>query len=319
MGERLDIREVASAEQTVIPHTLGRWERYFKWVILVPAVIGLVLTAVLPLFWILVVGLFDYELITGVLEFIGLQNYIRLLTDPQVLGFILNTVLYTLLSVGIGFPIAVGLAKLLSLNIRFRVVWLVAIILPWVFPKIAGAIMWRWMLDQQYGILNFILNQLGLIHDYIAFMAHTWTAFAAIVWVDIWYWTPFAVLILFGGFSRIPNELTEAARIDGANAWKTFWFIELPYIIPEILAALLLRTMFSFREFAIPFLLGMGGPARSTEILGLTIYRYTVVWLKLGAGAALSVVLLIIMIFIVTFYFKVIRVDRGIKQEPIYE
>lgn len=297
----------------------GRWDRYFKWVILVPAVITLLVAAVLPLIWMLVTSFYTDNILTGVHEFRGLGNYIQLLTDPQIWHFIANTVIYVVFSVGVGFPIALGIAKLLSLRIRFRVLWIVAIILPWVFPKIAGAIMWTWMLDQQYGVLNYLLNRIGLINDFIAFLAHTGTAFATIIWVDLWYWTPFAILILFGGFSRIPNELAEAARMDGANAWQVFRHIELPYIMPEILAVLLLRTMFSFREFGIPFLLGNGSPGRTTEILGLTIYKFTVSRLQLGLGAALSVVLLLIMIVILAFYFRVIRVDKGIQAEPIYE
>lgn len=294
-------------------------QRGFKWVILLPALAVLLITAVFPTLWIFYNSLFNYDLMMGLHEFIGLGNYVQLLTDPQVWHFAGNTVVYVLGSVGIGFPIALGLAKLLSLNIRFRTLWLVAIILPWVFPQIAGAIMWQWMIHQQYGVLNYLLRIVGLIDQHIAFLAHTWSAFLMLVVVDMWYWTPFATLILFGGFTRVPNQLLEAAQLDGASAWQTFFKVELPYIMPEILAAMLLRTMFTFREFGIPFLLGKGGPARSTEVLGLTIYRYSISWLQLGAGAALSVLLLAIMVLIVIFYFRIMRVSKGISEEQVYE
>jgi len=291
----------------------------FKWIILLPAVAILTVTAVLPALWLFYTSFFQYEMMTGIYRFIGVGNYIDFLADAETWGYMGNTLLYVVGSVGIGFPIAVGLAKLLSLNIRFRTLWLVAIILPWVAPKIAGAIMWNWMIHEQYGVLNYILKNLGLIDQYIAFLAQSWSAMMMLIIVDMWYWTPFAALILFGGFTRVPNELVEAAQLDGATTRQIFFKIELPYIVPEILAALMLRTMFTFREFGIPFLMGQGGPGRTTEVLGLTIYRHSISWLQIGAGATLSVILLIIMVMIVTFYFRVIRVNEGLKEEQVYE
>lgn len=295
------------------------FDRNFKWLILPPAIVVLVVTAVAPTVWLIFTSFFDHNYIEGTFDFIGLENYVNLLSSAKTWGFIFNTILYVAGSVGVGFLVALLLARLLSTEIRFRAVWLVAILLPWIFPQIAGAIMWNWMIHQQYGVLNFILLKLGIIDQFVPFLAQTSTAFLMLIWVDLWYWTPFATLVLFGGFIRVPKEMNEAARVDGATAFGTFWHIELPYIMPEILAVLLLRTIFTFREFGIPFLMGQGGPARSTEVLGLTIYRESISHLNLGRGAALSVILLAIMVIIAIFYFRTIRSDAGLENEAVYD
>lgn len=295
------------------------FERYFKWFILVGAVVILIATAVGPLIWLFVTSLFENNFIEGTFRFVGLQNFVTLFTDPHMYRFMGNTLLYVAGSVGFGFVIATLLGKLLSMNLRFRGFWLVMVLLPWMFPKIAGAIMWNWMIHQQYGVLNYILLKLGLIHQFIPFLAQTTTAFIMLIWVDLWYWTPFATLVLFGGFIRVPNELSEAARVDGATPFQSFWLIEIPFVMPEILAVLLLRTMFTFREFGIPYLMGQGGPARSTEVLGLTIYRQSIQHLDLGIGAATSVLLLLIMVIVAIFYFRVLRSNSGMQEEGVYE
>lgn len=295
------------------------FDRYFKWLILPGAVLVLLATAVAPTVWVVYTSFFDKNYLEGTFEFIGLRNYVDLLTSPAIWGFILNTVIYVAASVGLGFLISVFLARLLSTNIRFRALWLVAILLPWIFPKIAGAIMWNWMIHQQYGILNYILLKFGIINQFVPFLAETSTAFIMLIWVDLWYWTPFATLVLFGGFTRVPKELIEAARVDGCTPFEAFWHIELPYVRPEILAVLLLRTMFTFREFGIPYLMGQGGPARSTEVLGLTIYRESISHLNLGTGAALSVILLLIMVVVAVFYFQTIRTNAGLQEGEAYD
>lgn len=295
------------------------FDRNFKWFILPPAILVLVVAAVVPTVWVIFTSFFENNYLEGTFRFIGFENYVELLTSSRIWGFIGNTLLYVGGSVGFGFIISLFLARLLSTEIRFRGFWLVAILLPWIFPQIAGAIMWNWMIHQQYGILNFILLKLNLIDQFVPFLAQTSTAFLMLIWVDLWYWTPFATLVLFGGFIRVPKEMNEAARVDGATALGAFWHIELPYIMPEILAVLLLRTMFTFREFGIPFLMGQGGPARSTEVLGLTIYRESISHLNLGRGAALSVILLLIMVIIAVFYFRILRSNKGLQEEPAYD
>lgn len=283
--------------------------KYFKWIVVIPAIIIIIITAVVPTIWLIRSSLYVDNLITGENYFAGLQNYIDILKNIEFWGFFLNTFLYVAGSVGVGFFISLGLGKLLSSDIRFRTFFLVCIILPWVFPQIAGGIMWQWMIHQLYGILNYLLKITGLIDQFIAFMAHRQTTFLMLIIVDMWYWTPFATLVLFGGFTRIPTEMIEAARADGASAFQIFRIIEIPYILPEILAVLLLRTMFSFREFAIPYLMGQGGPGRSTEVLGLTVFKTSIKWLEIGMGSALSMILLIIMVFIVVFYLNIIKVE----------
>jgi multiple sugar transport system permease protein len=283
--------------------------KYFKWIVIVPALVIIVITAVVPTIWLLKSSLFVENLILGEYYFAGLHNYIDVLKNREIWGFVFNTFIYVLGSVGVGFFISLGLGKLLASGIRFRTFFMVCIILPWVFPKIAGAIMWQWMTHQLYGVLNYFLKAAGLTDHFIAFMAHADTTMLMLIIVDMWYWTPFATLVLFGGFTRVPNEMVEAARVDGANAFKIFRLIEVPYILPEILAVLILRTMFTFREFGIPYLMGQGGPGRSTEVLGLTIYKTSIKWLEIGTGSALSVIMLVIMVLIVLFYFKLIRVE----------
>jgi len=171
----------------------------------------------------------------------------------------------------------------------------------------ATAIMWKWLLHDVYGLINIVLLKIGLIAAPISWLGRPTTAMLSLIVTDIWFRNPFDILLLYSGMKRVPIEMTEAAKIDGANSWKCFRYITLPEIKPDIMIVLVIRTMFVLREVGLPFALTRGGPGDSTEVLGIWVYRLTNLSLRQGMGATVSVILLIITFIVALFYLRLLR------------
>ncbi len=180
-----------------------------------------------------------------------------------------------------------------------------AILVPWAIPTVVSSQMWRFIFNDNYGLLNFILFGTDT-STYAAWLADPATAFAAIVVADVWKTSSFAGLLILAGLQIIPDELYEAAKIDGASAWQQFRKITLPLIKPAILVALLFRTMDAFRVFDLVFVMTQGGPADSTNVLQFYGYKKIFAEGLMGYGSTISVLVFFVTFVISIFYIKVI-------------
>ena len=272
--------------------------KQIKWAFLSPALFYLMLMAIFPLVWTLYLSLHKWQAtVMKSPKWAGLGNFkFFLFDDPrfwQDLGF---TAKYVVISVVLELTIGLILASLLSQQFKgknfFRVVYLI----PMACPPIAVAFLWRMMLHPDVGVINSILQLVGL-------PAVKWTTSAAvapftIIMVDVWEWTPFMFLALLAAFQSLPVELYQAAAVDGATSWQMFKNITLPLITPVIVTISLIRAIDAFKLFELVFGITGGGPGSSTESLSYYTYLNGMKWFKLGRGAAISWLFLIILLML---------------------
>jgi multiple sugar transport system permease protein len=246
--------------------------------------------------------------------FIGFDNYRELFRDRVAMNALRNTFIFVFISTF--FEILFGLIIALIINRHFRGRGLVraAILIPWAIPTVVSSQMWRFLFHDKYGLLNFIFFGSDTF-AYTAWLASPVTAFAAIIIADVWKTSSFAGLLILAGLQLIPDELYEAAKIDGASLWQQFRRITLPLIKPAILIALLFRTMDAFRVFDLVFVMTQGGPADSTNVLQFYGYKKIFTEGLMGYGSTISVLVFLITFVISLIYIKVIgtRLFQGGK------
>jgi len=280
-----------------------------KWGFLLPALGYLALMAILPLVWTLTLSLMKWHANTMPKPvWVGLDNYkYFLFEDPRFwhdLGF---TVMYVGISVSVELVIGLVMAWLLSQRFKgknfFRVVYLI----PMACPPIAVAFLWRMMLHPDIGVLNSMLKLIGL-HG-VKWTTDPRIAPFTLIMVDVWEWTPFMFLALLAAFQSLPTELYQAAAVDGANAWQMFKNLTLPLITPVIVTISLIRAIDAFKLFELVFGITGAGPGGATESLSYYTYLIGMKWFKLGRGAAISWLFLIILLIL-----AIILISRFKKQ-----
>ncbi|MFZ6021310.1 MAG: carbohydrate ABC transporter permease [Chloroflexota bacterium] len=220
--------------------------------------------------------------------FIGIRNYLYFLTNSVFWAAIRRTLYFTIVSVGVELILGMGLALLIHARPFGWQFLRTSLIIPWAIPTIVNGAMWRWIYNADYGALNGLLFQLGMIDRYRAWLSEPVAAMNLVIVADIWHSVPFIALILQAALATIPRELEEAAAVDGANVWQRFWNIRFPLLQPAILVALVIRTVEAFRVFDIIYVITQGGPAFGTVTISYLTYLESFSYGRLGGGAALS-------------------------------
>ena len=240
-------------------------------------------------------------------QFVGLANYQRLLNTPRFITSLNNTLLFTAVTVPLELVIGIGLA--LALNRQFRGKGLVrmAVLFPWALPTALNALMWRWMLNTEFGLFNSLLTDTGLIAERINWLGGIPDAMAAMMFVSVWKTSSFMALLLLAGLQTIPDDLYEAGSVDGTTRLSEFRYITLPLLRPAILVSVLLRTMDAMRSFELPFNLTDGGPLTSTETLSLYAYRVIFQYVNFNLGSSAVIIQFVIIMTICLFYIALIR------------
>jgi ABC-type sugar transport system permease subunit len=277
---------------------IERQEARIAWWLVAPALLTILLVALFPLVWTLWESLHLHDLRMPWLgqPFIGLDNYVEAFRDPRFWGALGHTAFFAVTSVGL--ELLLGLWFALALNRAFRGRGLVraAVLVPWAIPTVVSALLWRFMFEGQYGIANSALVKLGALDEPLVWLIDPVLAWVPIILSDVWKTTPFVALLLLAGLQNIDASLYEAARIDGASAWRQFRYVTLPLLKPAILVALIFRTLDAFRVFDLIYALTAGGPGTSTEPIALYTFNALLQNLQFGYGSALSVI-----VFLITF------------------
>ena len=283
----------------------SRWLGY--WMV-TPAVLALAGLILAPLLYSTFLSTYSWTLLEIRLPkpFVGLMQYSTVAHDPLFGEALKTTGLFVVGTVSVelvlGFLIALAL-----LNIhRGRRLANGIILLPMIVTPVIVALIWRYLLDPQFGLVNYATHLLGYQQD-IPWLGSNSLALPSLILIDIWEWTPFAILVLHAGMLAIPDDLYEAARVDGAGAWQIARHVILPYLSPLILVVLLLRTMDTYRVFDTIFVLTRGGPGTSTQTVGIYAYENGFVYLNMGYTMALSVVILIAIVVISLFYLRLLQ------------
>jgi multiple sugar transport system permease protein len=271
-------------------------ERTALWLLL-PSVLLLVLIFGWPLLRAIAQSFTLRNLQTGLVSsFGGWSNYQRLLGDGRFTQSLTNTLSFTLISVSLELLLGLATALLLHRSFAGRGLLRTVALLPWALPTALIALTWRWIYNDQYGILNDLLQRLHLIASPVNWLGEPGLALGAAIFADVWKTTPFIAIILLAGLQAIPEELYEAHRLDGASAWQSFRRITLPLLVPQMLIASLFRFAQAFGVFDLIVVLTGGGPAGSTESVALYIYNTLMRYLDFGYGAALVVVTVLLLV-----------------------
>jgi len=274
-------------------------------ILLGPTLLILFAMLAFPTAYVFSISLRDYKLTdpTAGNPFVGLENYKTLLSDPEFFSALWRSVLFTVGSVALTFVVGMAIALLLNRrDIRGTGLTRTAILVPLILTPLVIGATYRFMLDRDNGIINEFLALVGL--QRIPFLADPAWAMTSVILVDVWQWTPFAVLVLLAGLESLPVGPFEAARMDGASRWGEFWYITLPLLAPVIAVVLLIRTMDAFREFDKIFIMTGGGPGIATQTLPIFLYRSGFQDFDMGFSAATGVVMLIIVTVVSSFYVR---------------
>jgi multiple sugar transport system permease protein len=231
--------------------------------------------------------------------FIGLNNYIRNLRDDLFRLAVYNTMVYTIFSTLARLLLGLGTALLLNRGFKGRGLVRGLVILPWALPAIATVLGWAWIFNGSWGVLNAILRALGLIKVNIAWLSNPRLAMPAVITVNVWRGFPFFAMTLLAGLQGIPQELYDAAAVDGAGQWRQFRHVTLPGLRSVIYVVTLLGTLWSLNDFIIAWALTKGGPSYHTEVLSIYIFRTAFVGQELGRAMAASLLLVPIMMVLV--------------------
>ena len=282
----------------------SRRELVFPLLLLTPALAVLLSLSIYPLIYSITISL-QRETADGLKW--TLANFARLGSDSFFLTAMAHTFVYAAAALVLEFSIGLGLALLLNTQMRGRGFFRATLLVPMMLPTVVVGVVWRLMLNANFGAINGTLKEFGLNTEGLTWTASPRLAFLSVIVVDVWQWTPFVFLVLLAGLQAIPQEPYEAALIDGSSRWQTFRHVTLPLLKPAILIALLLRTMDLLRVFDQIFILTEGGPGFATETISLYIYRTAFRFFDFGYAAAMSFVLLALTNVISTIYIRLLQ------------
>ncbi len=266
----------------------------FGFAILVPTLVILCIFRFLPMLQAFVISFSKYDLIHPA-EFVGLANYADLIQDPLFLKSVRVSLTYVVFSVLPVWPLSLALAVLFNQSIFLKNVLRSAVFMPVVMPAVVMAVVWTFMYHQD-GVINTILDWAGI--DPIPWLRSSSTALWAVILIGIWRATPYYMVIFLAGLQAIPVEYYEAAEIDGASKWASFWRITLPLLRPTTLLVMVMTVIVAMKVFAVPLIMTGGGPSDSTRVLPLFIYQTAFEFFDMGRAAAMSVFLFVgVMLF----------------------
>ena len=270
-----------------------------------PAILLLSLVTIYPIFYAFYLSLHRKLLIFDISRFVGLKNYLFLFRDDRFWNALKNTLYFSGISVLLELILGLSIAILLQRSFRLKGFVRALVLVPWAIPTVVSAKMWEWIYNTDFGILNFIIG------SKINWLGTPFLALNAAVFMDVWKTTPFVAILLVAGLQVIPQEMYQAAKVDGAGRWDTFKTITLPLLKPVILVVLLFRTLDAFRIFDAIYVLTGGGPANATETLSIYAYKVLFQTLQFGYGSTLSVVVFLCTGCMSVLYIKLL--SKGIK------
>ena len=257
-----------------------------------------------PLGYALFYSLFSYPL-GGIPKYSGLLNYFDVLKDPVFLHSVLISVTFTVIVVSCEFVFGFGIALLLDRVLVGKKMLSVLIYIPYVITASAAGVIFRWMMNPQWGIINQILKSFSIVGP--NWLDHSGWAMVAVVIAEIWQNTPFVIIIMFSGLQSAPLEQMEAARIDGAGRFQVLWKVIIPHLRQLILVVFIIRTMDAWRLFDRIYAMTQGGPGDATETMVLYNFRVTFKMLRIGEGLAIGVLTLLVLCIPISIYLKTMK------------
>ena len=284
-----------------------RRDRLTGLLLVAPTLLLFMVLILYPLGQSLVLSLHRTSTLTLQSRFVGLDNFRVLLADPEFIQAFVNTLIWTAGAVTLQLVCGVGMALLLHGSLVGRSLARGIVLFPYLLPTAVAVLVWRWLFNDLYGYVNYVLLSAGLVDHPLAWLSRMPDAMVSVILVGAWKFFPFVVIAVLARLQSIPDALYEAARVDGASRFAQFRDITLPQIAGVLSIVVLLRAIWDFKEFDLIYLMTGGGPAGGTETMPILVYRQAFQLLNFGRGAAVSVAMLLFMLLFFQVYFRVSR------------
>ena len=308
---RPDAATASSVKKSVKKNGERRVERhridYFPYLLFAPVLVILLVFFAFPMIRLLMLSVQSGKIlrINEVNKFVGFKHFIYIFTHSRYLNQFYHTLVYVIGCVVGSYVLGLATALLLNESFRGRTAARVLVVMPWAISLTVTCLSWIWIMDFQWGILNVMLQEIGIIKEPIGWLHKRQWAMFSVILVTTWRTYPFTGLMLLAGLQNIPNYLYDAAEIDGAGAFRKFWYVTIPQLRSVSNVVLLILSIWSLRRISYVMMLTGGGPNRATEVLALGIYDTAFKGFEFGRASALSVVMVFITILYVLFYLKV--------------
>ncbi len=284
-----------------------RGEKLAPYLYILPAALFLGAVMGFPILFSVVMSFQKYTLATLVSrqpEFIGLQNYYAIFTNPAFVTALEHSLIFTVCSILFQFTIGLALAILFSKAFPLSNMMRGLLLSGWQIPSVVIGTLFLWLFNLDYGLINFLLTSIGLIKDPIGWVVQADVALPAVIIANIWLGIPFNTILLSAGLSGLPDDVYEAATVDGANGLQKIVYITIPLLRSTILAVLMLGFIYTLRVFDLIWIITKGGPGDATEVLPTFAYRLSFISFNFGQSAAVAVVILLIMLSAAVLYLK---------------
>lgn len=281
------------------PGSLARDEAAFGYLLLLPAAILILVLVGVP--FLNALWLSFHKKLLGAVDapWIGLMNYASLIADASFWQAVRNTFVFTTGSIGTKLILGLLIALVLNEALPLRGVWRSIVMLPYAMPTLVSVLVWKWMYNDVAGVLNYLVSGAHLTDHQILWLGDPNIAMPAVIAVNVWRGFPFFVITILAGLQTVPQELYDAAKVDGAGAWARFHQVTLPGIMPVVAVTTLFSAILTFNDFSIIWILTQGGPGNATNVLATLTYKIAIPGLELGKGVAVSVLMLPILVLLI--------------------
>lgn len=289
------------------PMHRGMSDRRLAFILVLPAAILLLAFAVYPFAVAALDSLFKINLLTRDRIFVGVDNYLRVVSTPAIQAAFVRTVIWTVANVTIQVTVGVVIALLLNARLRGQTLIRGLVLFPYMVPAVVVALVFRFLFNDLTGLVNVLLQESGLINRPISFLSSPSTVLWTLIVVNSWKYIPFMVIVVLARLQTVPGELYDAASIDGAGRFSAFRHVTLPWILPVLIVASLLRTIWAAYDFDVPYLLAFGGPLSASTTLPIQIRTLAFGQQEIGVASALAVCVALILIVAAGIYLRAYR------------
>jgi multiple sugar transport system permease protein len=311
---KVSIAEIAHALGLRGPgKTTGLKEDTLGYILILPMLAVLAVLIFLPLLSVIWDSLTNKTFLSRSWRFIGLDNYGALVASPAFWAIVAHSLIWTAFSVAL--QIIAGLVMALFLNQAFigRAFFRGLFLLPWVIPVVVVSVIWKWILNDLYGVAGYLLEYVYPPWAHLAWFSDPTLALATLIAINVWRGAPFAMVILLAGLQTVPRDQLEAARIDGANAIQQFWHVTVPHLRRILLIVALVFALFNFNNFDLIYLTTQGGPLDLTMTLPVKTYEVAFKGLEVGQSSALAVIMLALLAMLSIIYLNYARITSDTR------
>lgn len=281
-----------------------------------PAILVISLIIAFPICFNVYVSMLDWNLGSVAKPFVGFENYREILTSETFFQVLINTIIWTVVGVGLQMIIGLLLATFVESSKKYVGFLQSVFVIPWIIPGVVASLMWSWMLQADLGIINNILSGIGIISDPILWLGDKKFAMSAVIGANTWKGFPFWFLMLLAGLQSLPAEQIEAAKIDGATKWKIFIHIKIPHLIPVIAATGVITTIWTLNYFDLIYVMTKGGPGIATSTFPIYTYMLGFQLFKFAKSSAMAIISLFVMAILSAPYVRMMMKnisDEGAK------